>query len=118
MFQYLKLDDIEEEIRINQLQIDQRNSLLAMLLNYTIDHSEEPNEDTMTNYTIDHSEDPNEDTTTNYTIDHSKESKESNEDATPNYTIDHSMKSKESKETHKKSLNDPSAENCEHLEQQ
>ena len=37
--QYLKLEDVSEQIRINQWQIENRGSLLPTLLHHTVDHT-------------------------------------------------------------------------------
>lgn len=37
--QYLKLEEVGEQVRLNQWQIDHRSSLLAVMLHHTIDHS-------------------------------------------------------------------------------
>lgn len=36
---YLKLEDVSEQIRINQWQIENRGSLLPMMLHHTVDHT-------------------------------------------------------------------------------
>ena len=40
--QYLKQEDISEQQRLLQWQIDYRGSLLAVLLHHTIDHTQSP----------------------------------------------------------------------------
>ena len=39
--QFLKLEDVGDQIRIEEWHIQQRGSLMAQLLHYTIDHSKE-----------------------------------------------------------------------------
>lgn len=42
--QFLKLEDVTEQIRLQQWQIQHRGSLMARLLHHTIDHSRENKE--------------------------------------------------------------------------
>lgn len=41
IFQFLKLEDVGDQIRMEEWHIQQRGSLMAQLLHYTIDHSKE-----------------------------------------------------------------------------
>ena len=42
--QFLKLEDVTEQIRLQQWQIQHHGSLMARLLHHTIDHSQENQE--------------------------------------------------------------------------
>lgn len=39
--QYLKLEEVSEQTRLNQWQIEHRNSLLAVMFHHTINHEQE-----------------------------------------------------------------------------
>lgn len=39
--QYLKLEELSEQSRLNQWQMDCRNSLVAVMLHHTIDHGQD-----------------------------------------------------------------------------
>lgn len=42
LLQYLKLEELSEQSRLNQWQMDCRNSLLAIMLHHTVDHNTDP----------------------------------------------------------------------------
>ena len=39
--QYLKLEEVGEQVRLNQWQIQHRSSLLAVMFHHTVDHEQE-----------------------------------------------------------------------------
>ena len=40
--QYLKLEELNEQSRLNQWQINCRSSMLAIMLHHTVDHQRDP----------------------------------------------------------------------------
>ena len=42
-FQYLKLEELGEQMRLLQWQLSYRKSLMAILLHHTVDHSKDRN---------------------------------------------------------------------------
>ena len=41
VLQYLKLEELSEQLRLNQWQVEHRHSLMAIMLHHTVDHSKE-----------------------------------------------------------------------------